>query len=948
MAVEGLDSTALSGSVMAPSPHVVDGMAPGALDMPFGDMALRASFDRQGPDLVIEGLDGTQVVIQDYFATSEPRDLVLGDGAGVLKGALVSALAGSPTAGQYAQAETASLTSGAIGQVEASTGEAFAIRADGTQVTLEVGSPIYMGDVLETPSDGAIAVLFADGTRFSLSEDARMVVDELIYDPGSDSNVASFSLVQGLFVLVSGDVVKTGDMTVETPVATIGIRGTSAAIQAAADGLQNLVTLLQDPDGGVGLVEVATAVGTVILSEIGSTTTVMSLDQAPTPVEILGGADIEALYRAALATMQLISDANLGVSGSAVNESTDTNTPSDDPPTSTLTQADITENTNPGDGGSEAGEPADPNAAVQAFAEAVGDLFEALAEEIEENETANAEDETADPTPTGASAGDEIAGGTLPADKSLPDKARSDTPAEVEPQVETNDQGLGNPDDDGPADPVVVVVGGAETFLRGTFIELGVAENGGLGTTGAAPDDFAAADQLGGAGLSFYGDDRPLAGDDATTGDAFLPGIPVENFTIAFTDGAGDFVGSNQGGGRGTDIDMGFDGTASGGGVSSVTSAGGVDGRLDVSQTISLGQNDTFFTTTVTLTNTGDGTITGLRYMRNADPDQDATGGGTFNTLNDVLMNPDGSDVAAVDAQGPTSDQSILLLADQGALNAANGFDDGTIAVRASAFGFENLDPFDPRAFDTPADPDGRSGDLGINLVYDLPDLAPGESVTISWVTSLNAPSDGNDVLAVRGDDVAADGGDGDDSIYASRGDTAELLNGGDGDDRLFANSQGDNGDVLDGGDGNDVLFSSSGGDTMTGGNGSDRFVYDNVDDGFAVADNTAFTDLVGPSPDVIVDFESGADTVQFLSSAFGGLTAGELQNGINFSVINDSYDGTNAGANVSYGLGEGSFIYSLADGVLHYDGNGAAAGYTAVAAMDQPAASDIEIVATA
>ncbi|MEM7122607.1 MAG: FecR domain-containing protein [Pseudomonadota bacterium] len=941
MAVESTASTALSAPVTSPSPHVVDGMAQGPLSLPFGDMALRADFDRQGPDLVIEGLDGTQVVIQDYFATTEPSDLVLGDGAGVLKGALVSALAGSPTAGQYAQAETASVTDGAIGQVEAATGEAFAIRADGTQVALEVGSPIYMGDVLQTPSDGAIAVLFTDGTRFSLSEDARMVVDELIYDPGSDSNVASFSLVQGLFVLVSGDVVKTGDMTVETPVATIGIRGTSAAIQAAAEGLQNLVTLLQDPDGNVGLVEVATEIGTVILSEVGATTTVTSLDQAPTPVEILGGADIEALYRAALATMQLLSEANLGVGDSVINESSNTNAnaPSDEGAASTLTVADVTENGNPGDDESQAGEPADPNAAVQAFAEAVGDLFEALAEEIEENETANAEsDATDDPTPTGASAGDEIPGVTPPADESLPDKARSDPPVETDPVVET---------DQAPTDPDVVVVGGADAFLRGTFLELGVSANGALGTDSAPPDGFASADQLNRPNLSFYGDDDPLAGDDATTGDAFLPGIPVENFTIAFTDGAGAFVGSNQGGGLGTDIAMGLSDTASGGGVNSVTSAGGVDGRLDVSQTISLGLNDTFFTTTVTLTNSGDGTITGLRYMRSGDPDQDADGGGTFRTVNDVLMNPDENGIAAVDAQGPTSDQSILLLADQGALNAANGLDDGSIAVRASAFGFLNLNPFNPNAFDNPADPNGRAGDIAINLVYDLPDLEPGESVTISWVTSLNAPSDGNDVLAVRGDEVAADGGDGDDIIYATRDDTVESLEGGDGNDQLFAMSEGDNGDALNGGDGNDVLFSSGGDDFMTGGEGNDRFVYDNVDDGFAVAGNTAFSNLNSPAPDVIVDFESGADTVAFLSSAFGGLPIGNLQNGVNFSVINDSYDGTNAGANVNHGLGQGSFIYSLADGVLHYDGNGATDGYTAVAAMDQPAASDIEIVAT-
>jgi hypothetical protein len=282
---------ALDTSVATPiSTHpftLLDGLSGQALAVPFGAMALRADFVRQGPDLLIEGRDGEQVLVQDYFTSETPADLLLSDGAGVLKGSLVSALAGSATPGQYAQLDDAALSSGAVGQVEALTGEAYAVRVDGTRVPLEVGAAVYMGDVLETSFEGAVAVAFIDGTNFSLAEDARMVVDELVYDPASDSNSAAFSLVQGLFVLVSGDVAKTGEMNIETPVATVGIRGTSAAIQAAAEGLQNLVTLLQDPDGNVGVVEVATLVGTVILSEIGASTTVVSANQAPSPIEIL-------------------------------------------------------------------------------------------------------------------------------------------------------------------------------------------------------------------------------------------------------------------------------------------------------------------------------------------------------------------------------------------------------------------------------------------------------------------------------------------------------------------------------------------------------------------------------------------------------------------------------------------------------------------------------------
>ncbi|MCP4307890.1 MAG: tandem-95 repeat protein, partial [bacterium] len=56
----------------------------------------------------------------------------------------------------------------------------------------------------------------------------------------------------------------------------------------------------------------------------------------------------------------------------------------------------------------------------------------------------------------------------------------------------------------------VVVVDG-EVFIQGTFVELGVAAAGTLGTTGAAPESFVASNQPGLDGLSFYAGSTPLA-----------------------------------------------------------------------------------------------------------------------------------------------------------------------------------------------------------------------------------------------------------------------------------------------------------------------------------------------------------------------------------------------------------------------------------------------------
>ena len=48
--------------------------------------------------------------------------------------------------------------------------------------------------------------------------------------------------------------------------------------------------------------------------------------------------------------------------------------------------------------------------------------------------------------------------------------------------------------------------------------------------------------------------------------------------------------------------------------------------------------------------------------------------------------------------------------------------------------------------------------------------------------------------------------------------------------------------------------------------------------------------------------------------------------------MIAGPYDGSDAGTNTNFASGDATFVYSQADGVLYFDANGAAAGYTAIA----------------
>jgi hypothetical protein len=78
-----------------------------------------------------------------------------------------------------------------------------------------------------------------------------MVLDEFVYDPNGKSNSTLFSLTKGTFTFVAGKVAKTGDMKIETPVATMGIRGTTPHVEISDDGSVRFSTLIEENKGGV-------------------------------------------------------------------------------------------------------------------------------------------------------------------------------------------------------------------------------------------------------------------------------------------------------------------------------------------------------------------------------------------------------------------------------------------------------------------------------------------------------------------------------------------------------------------------------------------------------------------------------------------------------------------------------------------------------------------------
>lgn len=227
-------------------------------------------YARSGADLTITGPDGAVVVIEGYFLTDTPPDLAGPDGM-VIAGTLAERLAGPRVPGvQIAQAGGDQLAQAApIGNVEKVNGTVTVQRADGSVVELVQGDAVYEGDIVVTAADGKIGLVFLDGSEFSLGGNGRMVLDEMVYDPASGDGSSSVSLLSGTFSFISGQIAKASPdgATVNTPIATIGIRGTSGTIRFGAEEVgateQLQVVLIPDPGGTVGEIIITTPGGQV-------------------------------------------------------------------------------------------------------------------------------------------------------------------------------------------------------------------------------------------------------------------------------------------------------------------------------------------------------------------------------------------------------------------------------------------------------------------------------------------------------------------------------------------------------------------------------------------------------------------------------------------------------------------------------------------------------------
>lgn len=124
----------------------------------------------------------------------------------------------------------------ALGWAAPQVGTASAVRGDvlvlteGARRKAEVRSSIQLNDEVQTKDDSALQILLLDQTIFTIGQNCSIIIDEFVYDPNGPSGSLGTQVLTGAFRYMSGQIAKANPQAVniETPGATIGIRGTMA------------------------------------------------------------------------------------------------------------------------------------------------------------------------------------------------------------------------------------------------------------------------------------------------------------------------------------------------------------------------------------------------------------------------------------------------------------------------------------------------------------------------------------------------------------------------------------------------------------------------------------------------------------------------------------------------------------------------------------------------
>ena len=173
-----------------------------------------------------------------------------------------------------------------IGEVTIHNGSAVIDRQDGDKdIEVEKQLDVFSYDTVKT-GQGQVGIKFIDDTRVDVTAHSKLIIDEFVYDPNTNTGKLSLKATLGTVRYASGQIAKNSAQNVEikTPTATIAVRGTDFAMTVNEIGGSTIVLLPSCNGNGqcyVGEIEVQTDAGFVIMNQAFQATQVDTMESKP-------------------------------------------------------------------------------------------------------------------------------------------------------------------------------------------------------------------------------------------------------------------------------------------------------------------------------------------------------------------------------------------------------------------------------------------------------------------------------------------------------------------------------------------------------------------------------------------------------------------------------------------------------------------------------------------
>ncbi|MBK7591868.1 MAG: FecR domain-containing protein [Betaproteobacteria bacterium] len=122
-----------------------------------------------------------------------------------------------------------------IGQIKVAKGP-VTIERDGRMLPAAVGMRVQTADVVTTGADASVGITMGDNSLLSAGPNSTLLLERYEFDATTSRGRFDASLSTGSLAVVSGRIAKQSPeaMTVRTPFAILGVRGTEFVVSAHA------------------------------------------------------------------------------------------------------------------------------------------------------------------------------------------------------------------------------------------------------------------------------------------------------------------------------------------------------------------------------------------------------------------------------------------------------------------------------------------------------------------------------------------------------------------------------------------------------------------------------------------------------------------------------------------------------------------------------------------